>query len=72
MLTRAVLENEPELEKRIRSFDTVLLELLRDVGRGVMSDVTNELSVKQEEKHRADGFTVEKRMDTPFLPSSDK
>ena len=72
MLTRAVLEQEEGLERRIRSFDTVLLELLRDVGRDVMSDVTGELSTQQEAKHRADGFAVEKRMDTPFLPFSDK
>ncbi len=29
LLTKAVLENETGLEKRIRSFDTELLDLLR-------------------------------------------
>ena len=72
LLTRAVLEKEVELEKRIRSFDRVLLDLLRDVGRGVMSKVTSELAAKQEEEHRADGFGVERRMETPFLPFSDE
>ena len=72
LLTKAVLEKEDGLEQRIRSFDTALLDVLRDVGRGVMDDVTQELSKRQEIAHRAKGFTVEKRSVSPFLPFSDE
>lgn len=72
LMKQKILEQEDGLEGALRNMDVMLLEVLREVGRDTITGVANELSKKQEDLHRADGFVVEERGKTPFLPSSEK
>lgn len=71
LLAEAILAEEPNLAARVASYDTTLLGLLREVGQGVVEDISTATVLPEEAKHRAAGFTVESRDETLFLPSSD-
>lgn len=71
VLTRSILQHEPELAGRIHAFDTELLELLRNLGQQVMEDVATELAMQQEQSQQKMGLVVQQRKRTPFLPFSD-
>ena len=66
ILTESILAHEPALATRVADFDTTLLGLLREVGQGVMTDVSTQLAAKEAAARRQAGFTVEKRTQSFF------
>lgn len=72
ILVRDAIASDADFDQHLLTLDRELLCAFRDVGRQVVAEMGNESSERQERKHRAEGFTVESRTSTPFLPSSGK
>lgn len=71
-LAKAIMEREGDLKVRARSIDGMVRDLLREVGRGTVEDVLNQVSAQETAAVEAQGLTVQHRDRSPFLPSSEK
>ena len=64
LLSNAILENESELRKRVKTLDSDVKELLRQVGLGVMADLFRVLAEKLTAENESQGLKVNRRRTT--------
>ncbi|MEK7785531.1 MAG: hypothetical protein AAB658_08960 [Chloroflexota bacterium] len=73
LVTQAILEREPDLVRRARNVDSIVLGVLRDVGFSSTEGVLNATAAGEAARVASgEGLTVQHRKRTPFLPSSEK
>ena len=69
----AVLAQERNLVEKARDVDSIVLGIVRQVGRNATEQVVNVTAVQEAERVASrEGLTPQDRKRTPFLPSSGK
>jgi hypothetical protein len=72
-IAEAILGQEANLVEKARDVDSIVLGIVREVGRNATEHVVNVTAVEETERvSSSEGLTPQHRKRTPFLPSSGK